>query len=60
LLAVVAVAPVIASYSAYYLYPREQRTNYGELLATAPAPPLAGTRIDGKPFALAQLRASGY
>jgi len=56
LLAVVAVAPVIASYSAYYLFPREQRTNYGELLATAPAPPLAGTRIDGKPFALAQLR----
>jgi hypothetical protein len=56
LLAAVAVAPVIASYSAYYLFPREQRTNYGELLATAPAPPLAGTRMDGKPFALAQLR----
>ena len=49
------IAPVVASYSAYYLFPREQRTNYGELLAT-PAPPLAGTRADGQPFALAQLR----
>jgi len=56
LLAAVVVAPVIASYSAYYLFPREQRTNYGELLATAPAPPLAGTRMDGQLFALAQLR----
>ena len=56
LLAAVAIAPVVASYSAYYLFPREQRTNYGELLATAPAPPLAGTRMDGKPFALTQTR----
>ncbi len=55
LLAAVAVAPVIASYSAYYFFPREQRTNYGELLTTAPAPALAGMRADGKPFALAQL-----
>jgi cytochrome oxidase Cu insertion factor (SCO1/SenC/PrrC family) len=56
LLAAVAVAPIIASYSAYYLFPREQRTNYGELLATVPAPPLAGTRMDGEAFALAQVR----
>jgi hypothetical protein len=55
LLALVVIAPVVASYSAYYFFPREQRTNYGELLAT-PAPPLAGTRADGQPFALAQLR----
>jgi len=55
LLAAVAIAPVIASYSAYYFFPREQRTNYGELLAT-PAPPLAGSRADGQPFALTQLR----
>lgn len=53
LLAAVAVAPVVASYSAYYFFPREQRTNYGELLATV-APPLTGTRADGQPFALAQ------
>ena len=55
LLALVVIAPVIASYSAYYFFPREQRTNYGELLAT-PAPAIAGTRADGQPFALAQLR----
>jgi hypothetical protein len=55
LLALVVIAPVIASYSAYYFFPREQRTNYGELLAT-PAPPLTGTRADGRPFTLAQLR----
>jgi hypothetical protein len=55
LLALVVIAPVVASYSAYYFFPREQRTNYGELLAT-PAPPLAGTRADGQPFELGQLR----
>ena len=55
LLAIVAIAPVIASYSAYYFFPREQRTNYGELLAI-PAPPMAGTRADGQAFALSQLR----
>jgi hypothetical protein len=56
LLAAVAIAPVVVSYSAYYLFPREQRTNYGELLTTAPAPPLAGVRADGQRFALDQLR----
>ena len=55
LLALVVITPVIASYSAYYFFPREQRTNYGELLAT-PAPALAGTRADGRPFALTQLK----
>jgi hypothetical protein len=55
LLAAVVMAPVVASYSAYYLFPRDQRTNYGELLA-APAPPLTGTRADGQPFALSGLR----
>ena len=55
LLALVVITPVIASYSAYYFFPREQRTNYGELLAT-PAPALAGTRTDGQPFALTQLK----
>jgi hypothetical protein len=55
LLGAVAIAPVIASYSAYYFFPREQRTNYGELLARV-APALTGTRADAQPFALAQLR----
>jgi hypothetical protein len=49
-------APVIASYAAYYLIPREARTNYGELLETVPAPELTGARTDEQPFALSQLR----
>jgi hypothetical protein len=56
LLAAVAIAPVVASYTAYYLIPREKRTNYGELLPTVPAPDIAGVRADGRAFALSQLR----
>ena len=56
LVAAVVAAPVVASYVAYYVMPREARTNYGELLATAPAPELAGARANGQPFALSQLR----
>jgi hypothetical protein len=56
LLAAVVVAPVIASYAAYYLFPRDKRANYGELLPTRPAPPIDGKSMDGKPFALAQWR----
>lgn len=38
LIGLVAVAPVIASYAAYYLFPREKQVNYGELLPTRPPP----------------------
>jgi hypothetical protein len=38
LIALVAVAPVIASYAAYYLFPRDKQVNYGELLPTRPPP----------------------
>lgn len=55
LLALVTAAPVIASYSAYYLWPRERQVNYGLLLPTAPAPEVPAMR-DGKPFTLADLR----
>src|SRR6187549_1795035 len=54
LLALVSVAPVIASYTAYYLLPRDKQANYGELLVQ-PAPAVRGT-LDGKPFTLADLR----
>lgn len=54
LLAAVAIAPVVASYAAYYVFPRDKRANYGELLPTRPAPPLAGKDLDGKAFTLAQ------
>jgi hypothetical protein len=38
LIALVAIAPVIASYVAYYLFPRDKQVNYGELLTTQPPP----------------------
>jgi hypothetical protein len=55
LLAAVAFAPVILSYLSYYAWPRDTRVNYGELLAGS-APPIAGTREDGTPFDLTDLR----
>ena len=37
LLALVTIAPVVASYTAYYLFPRTAQTNYGTLLPVGPA-----------------------
>ena len=42
LIALVAVAPVVASYVVYYWFPRDKQVNYGELIAT-PAPALRST-----------------
>ena len=56
LLAAVCIAPVVASYAVYYLLPRDRQVNYGTLLPTAPAPALAGSRVDGTPFRLDALR----
>jgi len=47
LIAIVAVAPVVASYAAYYLFPRDKQVNYGELLPTRP-PPDGGVLADFK------------
>jgi len=55
LLIVIAVAPVVLSYIAYYAWPRDARVNYGELL-TGTAPAIVGTRDDGARFDLAELR----
>ncbi len=55
LLAMIALAPIVASYAAYYFFPREARVNYGALLAV-PAPALDGTSFDGKRFTLTELR----
>jgi len=38
LIAAVSIAPVVASYTAYYLFPRDKQVNYGELLPTRAAP----------------------
>ncbi len=51
LIALVALAPVVASYAAYYWFPRDKQVNYGELLPTALAPEVTG---DG--FTMADVR----
>jgi len=56
LLAAIAVAPVILSYAAYYLLPRDARVNYGTLLPTQPFADIGGVRLDGRRFAAAELR----
>jgi hypothetical protein len=56
LIAAIGIAPVVASYAAYYFWPPQARVNYGELLSTSPAPPFEGVRTDGRPFRLADLR----
>jgi len=56
LIAAIGIAPVIASYAAYYFWPPQARDNYGELLSTRPAPLVEGVRSDGQTFRLAELR----
>ncbi|MFO1322709.1 MAG: cytochrome c oxidase subunit I [Burkholderiales bacterium] len=56
LIALVAVAPVVASYAAYYWFPRDKHVNYGELLATRPATDVGGAYLDGRPFRMSDLR----
>jgi len=50
------LAPVIAAYAVYYLFPRTAQVNYGTLLETAPAPAIEGMQDNGTPFRLADLR----
>lgn len=52
LILAVCAAPLVASYTAYYLMPARDSVAYGELLPTQPAPLLAGTRADGKAWTL--------
>jgi len=54
LIAAVCLAPIIASYTIYYFYPREAAANYGTLLAV-PAPAITGSTPAGAPFALSDL-----
>ncbi|MGH8712987.1 MAG: SCO family protein [Casimicrobiaceae bacterium] len=56
LIAAVALAPIVASYAAYYGFRPARRTNYGELLQTAPAPRVTGLDANGHAFSLADLR----
>jgi hypothetical protein len=56
LLSLVALAPIVESYVAFYWFAPTKRLNDGELLAPAPAPTLSGTALGGGPFTLAELR----
>ncbi len=54
----ICAAPVIASYTTYYLIRPEGRRNYGALIQPQrPMPPMVGTLLDGTPFALQSLKA---
>jgi hypothetical protein len=56
LIVAIGLAPIVASYAAYYWFTPSKRVNYGELLETAPAPIIAGEDADGKAFSLTELR----
>src|SRR6185436_18585935 len=55
-IAAVTLAPIVASYAVYYFFPRPATANYGTLMPTAPIPGVEGTRPDGSPFRLDELR----
>jgi len=55
LIALIAAAPAVASYTVYYFFPPDTRANYGELLPTAPVPAIAAKAADGAPFTLSSL-----
>jgi hypothetical protein len=55
-IAAIAIAPIVASYAAYYLFPKATTANYGTLMPTAPIPGVEGERPDGSPFRLDELR----
>jgi len=46
----VCIAPVIASYLAYYVLPPSGRTNYGTLMEPRPVSATPLTLLDGRPF----------
>ena len=59
LLIAVCLAPVIASYLAYYVFPPDGRTNYGQLIVPQrPTPTLSLRQEDGAPYDLQRLRGS--
>jgi hypothetical protein len=51
----VCIAPVAASYLAYYVFPPSGRINYGALIAPRPAPAVPLTTLDGRRFAFEEL-----
>ncbi|OFZ89486.1 MAG: hypothetical protein A3F74_20485 [Betaproteobacteria bacterium RIFCSPLOWO2_12_FULL_62_58] len=56
LLIALTVAPVLASYVAYYFWQPSRHVNYGELLEPRPLPDSKLTLVDGTPFHWRQLK----
>ena len=56
LIGVLCIAPVVASYFAYYVMPPGGYTNYGELMDPMPLPDARLKLADGAAFQLSQLR----
>lgn len=57
LLVAVTLAPILASYFAYYVAPPAGRTNYGTLIQPQrPVPEIPGTQLDGAAFDLRTLK----
>jgi cytochrome oxidase Cu insertion factor (SCO1/SenC/PrrC family) len=56
LIAALCLAPVIASYLAYYVWQPQGRVNYGDLLPVQQLPDAPLPRLDGKPFRLSDLK----
>src|SRR6266849_786255 len=52
----ICAAPTVAAWLAYFVWPPQSRTNYGELIETHPLPNLELRRLDGGLFRLSQLR----
>jgi cytochrome oxidase Cu insertion factor (SCO1/SenC/PrrC family) len=56
LIGALCVAPVLASYFAYYVAPPSRHTNYGELMDAPPLPNARLRLVDGTAFEMSQLR----
>jgi cytochrome oxidase Cu insertion factor (SCO1/SenC/PrrC family) len=56
LIAALCIAPVAASYYAYYVAPPARQTNHGELMHVPPLPDAPLRLADGTAFTLGQLR----
>jgi cytochrome oxidase Cu insertion factor (SCO1/SenC/PrrC family) len=56
LIGILCVAPVVASYFAYYVMPPGGHANYGELMDAKPVPDARLRLADGTPFQFSQLR----
>lgn len=56
LIAILCIAPVAASYIAYYFAPPARHTNYGELMSVPPLPDTPLHLVDGTTFGMNQLR----